>query len=329
MIGQVFSDPSGWYKSTRQRFWRMAPTDPKSVRLTHNRIYILPTSRGWAFAFTLVLMLLTSMNYGLSLGYAMTFLLGGLMHAGMLHTYRNLSRLVVDAAISGENEPAAFCGEHLVFQVSLRNLATWGRHGVKLAAAGGFVENIDIPAEGTKVVELRVATKRRGRLALGRLTLDTTYPLGLWRAWAYVHFPLHGLVYPQPETNPPQPPAIGAGEGANGEGSGDDELSGLRTYQPGDPLPRVAWKTAARGLGLFTKEFEGSAGADLRVSWWDLPPAMQVEERLSRMTAWVVLAAQRGQQFVLYLPGATLAAGRGEAQRGKALAMLALHDLGE
>ena len=30
----------------------------------------------------------------------------------------------------------------------------------------------------------------RGRVALGRVTLSSEYPLGLWRGWAYVHFPL-------------------------------------------------------------------------------------------------------------------------------------------
>ena len=54
----------------RQRIWRLAPADRGEIVLRHRRIYILPTPRGLALIATLAIMLLTSMNYALSLGYA-------------------------------------------------------------------------------------------------------------------------------------------------------------------------------------------------------------------------------------------------------------------
>src|SRR6185312_2666054 len=51
---------------------------------------ILPTRRGYAVIATLILMLLTSLNYALSLGLGVTFLLGGLVAAALLHAHRNL-----------------------------------------------------------------------------------------------------------------------------------------------------------------------------------------------------------------------------------------------
>jgi uncharacterized protein (DUF58 family) len=327
VIPQILSDPAGWQRQTRQRFWRLAPSDAGMVTLRHNRIYILPTRRGWAFAFTLTLMLLTSMNYALSLGYALTFLFGGLIQAAMLHTFRNLSRLGVESAGSGDSEPEAFVDDALIFRISLRNISPWARRNVRVAAAGGWASELSIPAEGTATVELHVPAARRGRLPLGRITIDSTYPLGLWRAWAYVHFPLYGIVYPKPETAAPPAPAAGHGAGARSVGSGDDEFSGLRGYLPGDPLPRVAWKIAARGMGLFTKEFDGAGGGDVHADWSLTPAAFTVEQRLSRLTAWVLQASQRGQQYRLDLPGSALGIGRGDGQRRRALAMLALHGL--
>ena len=62
----------------------MAPTDPGVVVLRHRRIYILPTRRGLALIATLAIMLLTSMNYSLSLGHALTFLVAGLVASALL-----------------------------------------------------------------------------------------------------------------------------------------------------------------------------------------------------------------------------------------------------
>ena len=59
----------------RQRAFRVSPADRAPVVLRHSRIYILPTRRGAAVIATLVLMLLTSLNYALSLGLGVTFML--------------------------------------------------------------------------------------------------------------------------------------------------------------------------------------------------------------------------------------------------------------
>jgi hypothetical protein len=45
------------------------------VVLVQRRIFILPTRQGFVFAGVLVLMLIGSINYGLSLGFVLTFLL--------------------------------------------------------------------------------------------------------------------------------------------------------------------------------------------------------------------------------------------------------------
>ena len=57
----------------------MAPADRAPVVLRHSRIYILPTRRGFAVIGTLLLMLLTSLNYALSLGLANPQLFGAVV----------------------------------------------------------------------------------------------------------------------------------------------------------------------------------------------------------------------------------------------------------
>src|SRR5258706_8920123 len=106
-----------WVARWRQRLWRMAPADRGPVVLRHRRIYILPTRRGLALIATLAIMLLTSMNYSLSLGHALTFLVAGLVAAALLQTYRNLAGIAASPLAAGGALPR----DELAFTPSLAN----------------------------------------------------------------------------------------------------------------------------------------------------------------------------------------------------------------
>src|SRR3954466_13448832 len=83
------------------------PPERGAVLLVHRRVYIVPTRLGGLFAATLAILLVGSINYSLSLGFALTFVLAGMGIAGMVHTARNLARL----AISTGRTEAVFAGE--------------------------------------------------------------------------------------------------------------------------------------------------------------------------------------------------------------------------
>jgi len=64
-----------------QRAFRARAEDYLPHKVSHQRIYIVPSKRGAAFVLTLLLMLIASINYSLSLGYALSFVLTGLFAA--------------------------------------------------------------------------------------------------------------------------------------------------------------------------------------------------------------------------------------------------------
>ena len=313
---------AAWFARWRQRLWRLAPGDIDAVVLRHRRIYILPTRRGLAVIVTLTIVLLTAMNYALSLGYALTFVMGGMVAAALLATFRNLAGIVISPLVAGE----AFVGGDMEFTLSI---ASGGREriGVALTPQDGPPVEVDLPAGATRPLHLTVAARRRGRLALGRVTLSTDYPLGLWRGWAYVHFPLTASVYPVPEASPPPlPPGRQGSDARRSERAAEAELSGLRDYQRGDPPHRIAWKAVARGAGWYTKQFEGAGGSGaIELDWADLPPGLDVETRLSRFTAWILAAEREARPFALRLPGSALAQGQGAGHRQASLTTLALY----
>jgi uncharacterized protein (DUF58 family) len=105
------------------------------------------------------------------------------------------------------------------------------------------------------------------------------------------------------------------------------EVEGVRAYRRGDPLKLVFWKKAAKALAtggeLVSRDTSASAHQELWLDWsacGPLPP----EERLSRLTAWVLAAERAGMHYGLRLPGRELPRDQGAGQRRACLEALAL-----
>jgi uncharacterized protein (DUF58 family) len=301
------------------------PPERGTVELVHRRVYIVPTRLGWFFAGTLLVMLLGSINYALSLGFALTFLLAGLGLASMVHTARNLARLAVTA---GRAEPV-FAGESAQFRVYLDGSAGFDRPAILARhVASGSQLVVDIPAHSTAEVVLAVPAPTRGRLALGRVMLETRFPLGLFRAWSYVEPDTRCLVYPRPERSPLPPFSGDAAAGTlRTQTLGNDDFAGLRGYQRSDSPRHVAWKAVARSEEMLTKQFAGEAAAELWLDAQLLPAGLGLEQRLSRLAGWVLAAERAGAHYGLRLPGVEIAPSRGDTHRAACLKALALYAL--
>ena len=310
-----------WTRRAYQRVWRLAPADLDRVVLRHSRIYILPTPRGLALMTTLATMLLTSMNYALSLGFAMTFLAGGMVAAALLATFRNLAGLAVSPLGAGES----FARGDLEFTLSLAS-GQRQRIGITVAGRQGLPYSVDLPADAARPIAISIPAPKRGHLGLGRITLSSDFPLGIWRAWAYVHFPLVGTVFPAPEAGaPPLPTGRHGSFVGRSSRLADTELAGLRDYERGDALNRIAWKAVARGAGWFSKQFEGTGGGGtLELHWVEMPAGVDTETRLSRLTSWILAAERAARPFSLHIPGTLLPTGQGAGHRRAALTALAM-----
>lgn len=297
---------------------------PGTIVLVQRRVFILPTAHGLLFAAVLVLMLTGSVNYNLSLGYVLTFLLGAMGVNAMLYTFRNLANLQVSPGRAG----AVFAGEPARFALRLENPGDETRYAIGLTRDRRTSSYVDVPARQIAVASITVPTEKRGRMAAGRLRLFTRFPLGLYYAWAYVEPDAPCIVYPRPAPpGIPLPRSSSANGNGTEQGQGSEDFSGLRQYHPGDSTRHIAWKAAARDQGLLTKQFAGRADTDLRLTWDQVPGQPGVEERLSQLTRWVVDAHELGLAYSLALPGIAIPSASGDAHRTRCLEALALFGL--
>jgi uncharacterized protein (DUF58 family) len=301
------------------------PPERGTVVLVHRRVYIVPARLGFYFGATLTVLLVGSINYSLSLGFALTFLLAGLGLAAMVHTARNLARIAVSA---GRAEPV-YAGESAQFRLYLDGGAAFDRPSILARhVSSGSQLVVDVPALGIAEVVLAVPAPRRGWVALGRVMLETRFPLGLFRAWSYIEPDARCLVYPRPERSP-LPPYSGetAAGTLHAPTPGADDFAGLRDYQRSDSPRHIAWKAVARSDQLLTKQFAGDAAAELWLDARLLPAGLTLEQTLSRLAGWVLAADRAGAHYGLRLAGVEIAPGRGDAHRAACLQALALYGL--
>lgn len=309
--------------------WALRVRTPEAapIILVQRRVYVLPTRVGLAFAVALVTIFLGAVNYNLSLGHALVFLLAGLGIVTILHTFRNLVHIVIRP---GRCEPV-FAGDHASFDLLLENSRNDARISLRLDLTGETPIEIDLPAHATSAATLTLPTARRGWLALPKVTIETTWPLGFVRAWSYIAPDMRCLVYPAPADNaPPLPWSGDSAQGASREGRGADDFSGLRHHQPTDPPRHVAWKAVARQDAgpLLTKLFTGNSARELWLDWDATPGALSSEERVSLLTRWLLDADAAGMHWGLRLPPTRLAPAQGPAHRAAGLQALALFTYG-
>ena len=317
--GALATRLNNWFES------RVARSD--TLLLTQRNVYILPTRAGFTFAFTLLVLLLASINYQLNLGYVLTFLLAGSGIVSMHLTHATLRGLTLHI------KPAApvFAGGAAVLDVVLTSPGA-ARFGIGLKVASEherMLTWINVPALGQAPAQVSFVAAQRGLHVLPTLSAETRFPLGLFRTWAVWRPATKLLVYPRPEQPAAPLPAARLVPGGPTSARTTDagEVEGVRAYRRGDPMKLIAWRSAAKTLEaggeLVSRDTSASAQRELWLDW-QACAGLAPEERLSRLTAWLLVAHRAGMAHGLRLPGQELPKGTGAAHRRECLHALAM-----
>jgi len=294
---------------------------PAELPLTfeYRHIYVMPTRFGLWFGFLLALTALGGLNFNNNMTLMLGFLLAAIAQLTTLLAYRNMAGLRLEAI----RAKPVFAGEAACFRILVRNPEERNRFAIE-AVSPEARDCKDIGPQNTVPLTLQQLSFQRGWMQMEPFRIENRYPLGLFRAWAVIIPRAQCLVYPKPATNPPPLPKTGRGEyGAAHRGEGE-HFHGLREFQPGDPLRRIAWRTSARHQKLYSRVMESPSEEACELNWY-LMGSGDTEEKLSILAAWVLRAERRHIPYSLEMPGAALPTDIGDDHRDACLEILALH----
>lgn len=309
----------------RQRWtawWQARLPRQDALTLTQRNIYILPSRAGWSFAALLLVLLAASINEQVNLGYGLTFLLGSTALAVLYQTHANLQGV----SLSLQAPRSVHAGQSLSLTVVVHNPhPRRERLGLRIGTRGADMLPVEVAPGQDSAVEIDLPTGARGWQALPALTIETAYPMGFFRAWAYWRPLSQVLIWPALDPNAPPLPEFGETDrvaGVRHTVAHNTEMpQGLRPYRRGDPLRWIAWKKStqalASGTGLVSREATQGRAPDL---WLDYETSagltgLAPEARLSRLASWLIEAEQAagegGAAYGLRLPGRDLDCGLG------------------
>ncbi|HVF34316.1 MAG TPA: DUF58 domain-containing protein [Candidatus Saccharimonadia bacterium] len=294
---------------------RRAP-EPLPIDLHSRRVYVVPTRFGLLFGLTLVAMLLGALNFNNNGALLLTFVIAGVAQLSLHRTVANLRGIRLESL---QGSPV-HAGDTAV--VSLR-FGCGGTARPRVRIVRGADERIVDLAPAGDAIELPLTAERRGWQRAGRFTVSSVHPFGLFHAWSVLNPDQPVLVYPRAEPLAPALPRMAANERGPELRTEGEDWSGLRAYRVGDAPRLIAWKATARQDRLLVKEFSDPMAAEVTLSWNALAH-LPHEQRISRLTRWVLDAGAQNLAFRLVLPGSTLGPARGTAHAARCLRELAV-----
>lgn len=305
--------------------------------LTVKNLLIVPSKLGAAYLGICLLLWVFGTNYQNNLILAFDFFLVSVFFLGILRTFANLNGI----SLIYKSAQPVFPGEHinLNFEFSSSKntfgiVLKWQKE-TALYRFCDFIQNLEEigkprlgKADVRQLVSVPLLATSRGKFPPGRLLIESHYPIGIVRCWAWLTWDVELLVYPQPIEVPEPVCQQQVSEGGESHPApGAEDFSGLRSYRAGDSPKRIAWKTYAKGKGVYTKEFEQAVSNEL---WLDFNSvlAVDLESKVSGLTYWVLKYHERDVEFGVKLPGHEISPNRGDDHLHEILSVLAVYGIG-
>ena len=269
-----------WFTSLSQMLARRrAPEFAVSIR----RVFVMPTRHGlmaalaifgiFAISVRIQNNMLLLMAVALFVIFALSLLWAGQNLKGLRLTVRHDGRLV-----AGETArlSVALAADRPVYDIRIDT-----GEGVRQA--------------GTQGHALSFSPGARGRQALPLVRLETGFPFGLARAWAWIS-PAEVLVAPVPDYGAALAHLTGDVRQGAAAGREDGGADSLEDWMPGVPETRISWKRFAATDRLLAKTGDASGGSVLTITY-DAVAHLGHERALSAMSAAVLRAARAGRPF--------------------------------
>ncbi|QOL25386.1 DUF58 domain-containing protein [Thalassotalea sp. LPB0316] len=292
--------------------------------LSSQNIFIFPSVFGFAYLFMVLVIFLLGTNYQNNIILMFSFLLASLFVTTMLISFQNLNKL----ALSIKNSPQGFAHQLSYLKLEIKSAKShyFLRFAVEPVTSDTpwlMIEQLNNEQQNCNVP---LVHESRGVKSLGRLRIESSFPLGLFTTWTRLDLASELITFPQPK----QPSHLthlynnqAAQDGGNFSNSqrGEDFYQ-LENYQPGQPLSQVAWKQLAKSQQWLSKGHTGQVSHDIWFDYQHMPSAL-IEDKYSEMTALILEYSKLQQPFGIKLVNQTIAPEVGEHHQLTCLLALA------
>lgn len=294
-----------WWQKRFNRWLDQRIPDDRQFQMDMSNIFIFPSKFGIVYCVLCGLLFILGTNYRNNLMLLLSYFLLAMFLVNLLISYSNFARLKVQIG----KVSSVFAGNECPLPLWLgdsncKNISELNCSGKLHFRFWRSPVQLSIEAEmHSNPVTLHMETSERGFISLPRITIESFYPIGLFRCWTHIRFGTKVLVYPSP---------ISAELTVNNRVTGEEEsldlesvighndFDSLKTYEIGESLNKVAWKLVAKGGDMMTKQFSDSFTSAI---WLDLRHYQNegLEVALSKLTWLVLELTQRHASFGLKL----------------------------
>ena len=286
-------------------------------------IFIFPSRFGWFYLLLCISLFVLGTNYQNNLMLLLCFIMLAIVLINLHASYWNFARL----SLTLNAIPPGYANSQVTTTLHLNAAEnSESASGELRISTFGNEEHQVIDTNLFQTCELKLQLPQRGIHKLPRLTIESFFPLGLYRCWTHLDFATQLIAFPAPQPCELKLYALqeeNEEEGALVAQPGTEDFEGLRRYVVGDSLNRVAWKHVAKQQWL-SKNFESNASVS---GYLKLPmvDAVNLETELSKLAHQINLCSQQNISFGLELGGQKLHPATGEAHRVKCLTALAAY----
>ncbi len=274
-------------------------------QLNSRNIMIYPTRFGLSYLAFVTLVFLLGTNYQNNIILLFSYLLGSLFISVMLHSFYNFSQL----RFYSKAHQQGYAGDELHFPIQIT--ADKMHYDINLhfsdLTINSRVEKVSQCQQGSQEINLVYKSSKRGKHALGRVTIFSEYSLGIFKSKTILDFGHYAIIFPKPArliagqyqlSAQSDEPSIESYQAATIVGT--DDFSELKSFVRGESRARTAWKQLAKGQGHFSKHYQASQG---QLKWLKLNemPSIDVEKQLSYLSFLVNELSATNQAFGLSL----------------------------
>ncbi|WP_342807472.1 DUF58 domain-containing protein [Alteromonas sp. M12] len=312
----------GW-QSTAQRWLDRRIPEANNYKLNYRSIFIFPSRFGGLFILLCVGLFILGTNYQNNLMIMLCYFLVSLFLLNLFIAYLNFAKLEIQLG----KIQHGFAGEKLQIPIWFNNNKQVS-HGILKLNFWKVKNNINVDLDNfSNPIYLPLDCPQRGRLKLPRVTLTSTFPLGLISCWTHLAFSSDIVVYPKPLASKvrliDKQDSVHLNQ-ADSSLKGHDDFDSLAPYKQGEPLYHVAWKQVAKGQGMISKQFSNQSGA---TGWLMLASlnSHDLEHKLSELSFQVIELTRNNSVFGLDLGNLKIAPSSGIEHQYACLKALALH----